>query len=303
MDQPDVRTPSLLLKFLQRYLVLLLVTVSVAGFTATILLGLNPELAVVGASVLSLGLVWRLERLIPFRPDWNRNQGDLGVDLFSAAVLIALVDPLLKLLFPLAVVWVYALAGWQPLGSKLSLWLEIVLVLGLIELGKYGSHRLHHSQLRLWWLHAMHHSSQRLYVLNGLRFHPLNYCLNMTLALLPVMLLGASPEALLGYLAITQPVVLIQHANVDLRHGWLNWIFSTPEVHRWHHATEPDQANRNFGNALMLWDHVFGTFKPAAGFTTDKPVGLFADSRASYPASESYWTQLLSMFSPRCCAR
>lgn len=246
--------------------------------------------------------MWVLEKKLPYRRDWQVNQGDLATDITSAGVIVGLAEPAVKALAPLALAALYANTSFAPSAAEaLPLWLEIPLVLLLVEFGKYWAHRLHHHWAPLWWLHAMHHSSQRLYVLNGLRFHPLNYLLNFSIAVFPVMALGFSPAALLGYLAITQPIVLLQHANIQVQHGWLNWIFSTPEAHRWHHSTKPEEANRNFGNALLIWDHAFGTFKSPEGFKDAKAVGLFDSSKAQYPGAGSYVAQLLSMLRPPCC--
>lgn len=288
-------------ELLSRYLVLLLVGVSLGLFSLAVVTGVDPELAVLAGAVLALGSAQWMQRRRPFRADWSRSRGDLPVDLASALVLVAAVDPLLKLLAPLAVVGLYATLDLPVRVSDLPLWLEIGGVLLAAEFGKYWAHRLHHQWAPLWWLHAMHHSSERLYLLNGLRFHPLNYLFNFALSVLPLMLLGVSAEALLGYLAVTQPVVLVQHANIDLRHGWLNRVFSTPEVHRWHHARSPATANSNFGNALLLWDHLFGTYRPAEGFGVGQDVGLFADSEARYPGRQGYLVQLRSMFAAPCC--
>ncbi|MBK9493530.1 MAG: Fatty acid hydroxylase superfamily protein [Alphaproteobacteria bacterium ADurb.BinA280] len=287
--------------WIQRYLVLILVFVSLAMYLLALRLGLQTELAVTAVSVFTLASAWWLERRQPYRKEWRQDRGDLQTDVASAVVIVGVVDPLLKVLAPLAVVALYSSLNVQPVLAGVALWLQIVVVLLLVELGKYWSHRLHHQLEPLWWLHAMHHSSERLYFLNGLRFHPINYVLNFTVAVLPVMLLGVSPEAIVGYLAISQPVVLLQHANIGLQHGWLNWVFSTPEAHRWHHATEPAEANSNFGNALLVWDHVFGTFKAAEGFIETKEIGLFASSKAIYPRRGGYLTQLVSMFKPPCC--
>jgi sterol desaturase/sphingolipid hydroxylase (fatty acid hydroxylase superfamily) len=286
---------------IQRYLVLMLVTGSLLLFALAWHLGISFEISVLAASVTTLVLVWWLERKIPYRKQWNKNHGDLATDIASAGVLIAIIDPLIKAIAPLALVALYVAFSTKPFVIESPLWLQVALVLLLVEFGKYWAHRLHHTLAPLWWLHAMHHSSERLYAINGLRFHPLNYVANFALAVLPVMLMGFSPEAILGYLAITQPVVLLQHANIDLRHGVLNKIFSTPEVHRWHHSTTPDEANRNFGNALLIWDHVFGTFKSEAGFDESKAIGLFSSSKAHYPSTSSYLAQLFSMFRPPCC--
>lgn len=286
---------------IQRYLVLMLVTASLMLFTSAWQMGISLEIAVLVASVSTLALVWWLERKLPYRKQWNKNHGDLVTDIASAGVLVAVIDPLIKAIAPSALVALYAAFFTTPLAVEWPLWLQVAAVLLLVEFGKYWAHRLHHAVAPLWWLHAMHHSSERLYFLNGMRFHPLNYMANFALSVWPVMLAGFSPEAILGYLAITQPVVLLQHANIDLRHGALNKLFSTPEVHRWHHSTTPDEANRNYGNALLIWDHVFGTFKSAAGFDATKTIGLFSLSKAQYPATSSYLGQLLSMFRPPCC--
>lgn len=286
---------------IQRYLALMLVCFSLLLYGLAWRIGVQLELAVLASSVVTLVLAWVLERWLPYREKWRINHGDLTTDIVSAGVIAGLTDPLLKTAAPLAVVALYAGLNVTPVLVEWALWLQIVLVLFLIELGKYWAHRFHHQSAPLWWLHAMHHSSERMYFLNGLRFHPLNYALNFVLAVFPVMLLGVSPEALLGYLAISQPVVLLQHANIDLRHGWLNWVFSTPEMHRWHHSTKEHETNRNFGNALLIWDHVFGTFKKAEGFDNTNVVGLVASSKASYSGSSGYFTQLASMLKPPCC--
>jgi ornithine lipid hydroxylase len=259
------------------------------------------ELAILGSSVLTLMIAGVLERTLPYRNQWNANHGDLKTDMASAGVIAGLIDPLLKVLAPLGVVAVYASSGVTPILAGWPLCLQVILVLLVVEFGKYWSHRLHHGSTSLWWLHAMHHSSRRMYFLNGLRFHPLNYAINFALAIFPVMLLGVSQEAILGYLAITQPVVLLQHANIDLQHGVLNRVFSTPEAHRWHHSTAAHEADNNFGNAFLLWDHVFGTFKRAEGFDGNKEVGLFASSSSNYPEAKGYLAQLASMLKPPCC--
>ena len=287
--------------YIQRYLVLMLVSFSLLMYSVAMKLNIQTELAVLAASILTLVLAWVLERWQPYRKDWLKNRGDVKADMTSAGVMIGLIDPLLKASAPLVVVWLYATFTVTPILAELTLWFQIFIVLLLVELGKYWSHRLHHQLTSLWWLHALHHSSERLYFLNGLRFHPLNYILSFLIAVMPVMVLGVSPDAIIGYLAITQPIVLLQHANIDLRHGWLNWVFSTPEAHRWHHSVKSDEANRNYGNALLIWDHVFGTFKPVNGFDETKRVGLFASSKTIYPGQSGYFTQLISMFKPPCC--
>jgi sterol desaturase/sphingolipid hydroxylase (fatty acid hydroxylase superfamily) len=46
---------------------------------------------------------------------------------------------------------------------------------------------------------------------------------------------------------------------VDVRLGPLNWIFSGPDLHRWHHSSVIEESNKNYGATLIFWDILFGT--------------------------------------------
>lgn len=277
---------------------------SVAAFWFTHRNGGNAELAVTVASIVTLALAIGLERFAPFNPDWNRSQGDGWTDWLSFAALAALVQPAVQAASPWLVTGVYALWGtasaWQLFPTEWPFAAQVLLATLLAELGKYAAHRWHHTQRHLWWLHAMHHSSQRLVAVNNFRFHPLNYVINHSLSIVPLMLLGAPADVLLGYLALTQPVLMLQHVNLPLRHGFLDLVLSTNSQHRWHHSTVPSEGDRNFGSALLVWDWVFGSYyRPAKNRTSPHAIGLYGSSR--YPAQQSYAGQLRSMFQPNCC--
>lgn len=293
--------------FLSKHLLLLSLMLSVSIFSIAYSLAWDLEFAVLGSTSQTLIFAIILERVTPFYSEWNKSQGDIQTDLTSALVLIALVDPLLKFLAPFIVIVFYSTLNLsEDMGQfnpqQLPLVVQIILATLLIELGRYWSHRLHHTVMPLWRLHAMHHSSQRLYAINNLRFNPLNYGLNFFMGILPVMLFGFSAEALFGYLAISQPVLMLQHANINLRSGWLNYIFSTNELHRWHHSTLAHEANSNYGNAIVLWDQIFGTFRFERDSKNEpKRVGLFL-SNSNYPTRDGYFKQLVSSLKFNCCA-
>ena len=254
---------------------------------------------VLALSLLSLGLGALLERVAPFDADWRRARGDTRTDALSAALLLGLADPLLRLLLDrVARAWLGAPEGSGWLFDGLPFALQLLLVILWIELAKYLSHRAHHELPGLWRLHALHHGSERLYWLNNFRLHPLNHALNTALALLPLLLLGVPAELLLSAALLTQPLLMLQHLNVATRSGWLNGFISTNELHRWHHSADPREANANYGSALVVWDRLFGTYRGAAG--RPARIGLFGDG-GGWPVRASYWRQLLLPLSPACC--
>jgi ornithine lipid hydroxylase len=290
---------------LSRFLLPLSVAISLLGFMVATHYEASTEMAVLVSSILTLVTAIALERRLPFKKQWNTSHADVATDITSASILIGLTDPLLKYSAP---VFLVMLCAYIPASLQLDLVpnsmpfaIELIIATLLIELGRYWAHRLHHKNPYLWWLHAMHHSSERLYSLNNFRFHPLNYFINFCISILPAMLLGFDADVLLGYLAITQPVLMLQHANINLRSGWFNYIFSSNELHRWHHSSHYDEANHNFSNAFIIWDLVFGTFKYDALQNAPKHIGLFSAS-SKYPSKSSYFQQLFSMFKPGCCA-
>ena len=129
----------------------------------------------------------------------------------------------------------------------------------VVELPSYWAHRWMHEVPWLWRLHAVHHSAPRLYWLNTTRSHPLEMAFRGVIAMLPLAILGAGAE-LIALSGITNIVIgLFQHANVDIRLGPLNHVFSAAPVHRWHHSRELREANRNYGDNFIFWDTVFGT--------------------------------------------
>ncbi len=215
--------------------------------------------AVTGLSLGMIVLSLVAERLRPFRRSWNQNRGDLTGDIGSLVGIFGVLDGALKLLGPVLAIAVFGDLATSQVG--LSLPVEVIVVTLVIELGSWGTHWLHHTQPNLWKLHAMHHSTERL--------------------------------SILIYTAITTPVLVLQHSNIDFEFGWLNRLVNTNEVHRWHHSTEPGHRKVNLGRALTIWDQLFGTYvAPApAGAPTD--IGLMDYSKKRVPPAERTIAQLI----------
>jgi sterol desaturase/sphingolipid hydroxylase (fatty acid hydroxylase superfamily) len=75
-----------------------------------------------------------------------------------------------------------------------------------------------------------------------------------------------------------------------MRFGWLNLVFNTPGLHRWHHSLDLREGNKNYGENLVLWDLLFGTYFDDSRRTPPAKIGI----REAMPAT--YLGQVLAPF-------
>ncbi len=278
-------------------------TLALVSFPATMLGGLAVmfnaiamgwSLPVVSLAIggVTLGLGLLLERLMPLDAA-PREPGELKTDLWSMGVVLGLVEPALGIAAPIAVataVGFFGVEGIAVFPTQWPLWAQFVLVVLIAELGAYWAHRWSHEIEVLWRFHAVHHSPHRLDMLNNFRIHPINHILTHTLSILPLIILGAAVEVLMLHAVFHATGVVFQHVDARLEHGWLNGIFSTNAVHRWHHSSQAPEGDTNFGATLIIWDRLFRTYKPATG---QGPVALGLYNEEGYPVHD-FWQQLVA---------
>jgi len=241
---------------------------------------LSPDLAVLAQFTYLVGLIYALEQIRPYHPEWNVYDGQLKNDLiynitFPAAQLLATVVSLYLL---------RVLAGdqqeppWPAWPAHWPLLAQLLILVPLLDLVFYSVHRAFHSSPRLWRVHSIHHSSLQLHIVNNARLHPFEVAATFAPVVLLVHLIGVPLEVFGYFLAFQQAVGLMTHGNVRVRTGRLGLLLNTPEQHHWHHSRLPEEGNRNFGSVTMIWDHVFRSFlRPASRLAspdigTDTPV-------------------------------
>ena len=211
---------------------------------------------------LGAGLVTFFEWRSPHRAAWQPKRTTVMNDLAYMTLVQMLLPPGVAFLFVLALIGPLNAAGLTFSGlwpTAWPVWAQAALMLLTADFLRYWLHRASHRYAPLWRLHAVHHSPEQLYWLNVGRFHPLEKALQMTLDTLPFMLLGVGPDVIALYFVFYAVNGFFQHCNIELRFGWLNWIVSSAELHRWHHARNPGESDHNFGNNLIVWDWLFGT--------------------------------------------
>ena len=166
------------------------------------------------------------------------------------------------------------LAGEEQVGFMNQVawpwWVELMLAVILLDLVVYLQHVLMHAVPILWRLHMVHHTDVDFDVTTGVRFHPIEIALSMFIKIEAVMVLGASPGAVLAFEVLLNATSMFNHSNVriplelDRR---LRWFLVTPDMHRVHHSVIPRETNRNFGFNLPWWDRMLGTYlsQPSQG--------------------------------------
>jgi sterol desaturase/sphingolipid hydroxylase (fatty acid hydroxylase superfamily) len=234
--------------------------------------------------LIAAGLVTLLELRFPHRSAWQPPVSEIKTDLTFMTVVqlafpplmgfvftYALIGPARALNLPLSVIWPHA---WP-------IWIQALLMILTVDFLRYWLHRAAHENDTLWRLHSVHHSVEQLYWLNTARFHLIEKALQMTLDSLPFLLMAVDPTVLALYYVAYATNGFFQHANIELRYGILNYVVGSAEAHRWHHSRTPREANANYGNTVIVWDLLFGTWFLPAGRQVDE-LGL---SDRDYPKS------------------
>lgn len=143
------------------------------------------------------------------------------------------------------------------------IWLQIPMTLVVFTLFRYWMHRLQHRVPFLWELHSYHHRVTDIKASNTLVSHPIDFALRNVLPFFVVGVIGFHPLAVLIGVTATLVTGTLSHCGGDIKGGFLNYIFVTPEVHRWHHSANIPSGHRyavNYGVGFIVWDLVFGTF-------------------------------------------
>lgn len=140
------------------------------------------------------------------------------------------------------------------------------------------THRLMHAVPLLWRVHRIHHTDTELDVSSTVRFHPLEFPLGLVIGLPLVLGMGFEPWVLVAYELLDVVVNLLSHSNVSLPawlERWLRVVVVTPDLHRVHHSTRPEETDSNFSAVFPVWDLVFGTFRTeTAEPLAAMPLGL-----------------------------
>jgi sterol desaturase/sphingolipid hydroxylase (fatty acid hydroxylase superfamily) len=174
-------------------------------------------------------------------------------------------------------------------------WLQVLVILLSVSFFRYWVHRLQHSVPFLWELHSYHHRVTDIQASNTYVSHPIDFALRNVVIFLVLGVIGFNPFALLIAVPATNISGTFSHCGGDVKGGLLNYLFVTPEVHRWHHSALVPEGygySCNYGVEFSFWDIIFGTFYlPVKNGVAEQPA------RIGYPGGglpdESNYLKLL----------
>lgn len=147
------------------------------------------------------------------------------------------------------------------LSAIIPLWGMWLLTFVLIDFVFYIYHRMSHRMRFLWAIHMSHHSSEEMNFAVSFRqawFGPIS----KIPFFISLPLIGLDPTIIAVAGVMSTLWGIIGHTQIVGKLGPLEWVFNTPSHHRVHHGSNKQYIDKNYGNLLIIWDRMFGTFEP-----------------------------------------
>ena len=141
------------------------------------------------------------------------------------------------------------------------LWLTVLIAFLVKDFSGYCVHRLNHRVNIFWNRHIIHHSSEDFNLSCALRQSISNTIKFSAFFMIPAALLGVPASIFTIMSPIHLFMQLWYHTQMIDKLGPLEYIFVTPSHHRVHHAINDEYIDKNYGQILILWDKLFGTFQ------------------------------------------
>lgn len=195
--------------------------------------------------------------------------------------------------------------GLFVIKPNVVLWLLLFLLTDLIW---YWYHRLAHEINLLWLAHVVHHQSEDFNYTASTRITLFQAFVRTGFwCLLP--LIGFPAGMITSLLLIHGLYPFFIHTRLIGKLGVLEYILVTPSHHRVHHASDEKYLDKNYGDVLIIWDKLFGTFKkeeeePTYGLT--KPLKTYSflwqhfhfaiELWLSVKAQKRFWNKMKMVF-------
>lgn len=193
----------------------------------------------------------------------------------SIGIAERLADVLIAGLFYYVYDYLQKKVGLFTIKPSVGWWLLLFVLTDLIW---YWYHRLAHEINLLWFVHIVHHQSNEYNFSVSARITVLQAVVRTGFwSILP--LLGFPAGMITSLLLLHGLYPFFIHTQLIGKLGILEYILVTPSHHRVHHASNEKYLDKNYGDVLIIWDKIFGTFQkeeeqPRYGLT--KPLNTYS---------------------------
>ncbi|MEZ5031091.1 MAG: sterol desaturase family protein [Saprospiraceae bacterium] len=200
-----------------------------------------------------------IEALAAWRMGVSINRGADMISSLSSGITNVIKDVLGLTVVIISYAW---LVDQIAVVSIQATWAVYLVAFIVLDFAGYWMHRLEHEVNLFWNRHIIHHSSEEFNLSCALRQSVSNVTSFIALFMIPAALLGV-PAQVIGFIA---PIHLFAqfwyHTRLIGKMGVLEAVLVTPSHHRVHHAMNDRYLDRNYGQILIIWDKLFGTFQP-----------------------------------------
>ncbi len=217
--------------------------------------------AIMAVGLGTLAFVQLLELVFERHEGWRINGRELATDVFYVVFGYGVIGFLSEALVnsPLRELK----ADWgiaTPWLADSPFMVQVLVVMFIFEFGQYWMHRAMHNWTPLWLTHAPHHHITQLNAMKGFIGNPIELFL---ISLGVTALLDVDLNALFAAITASGAIATYAHANVRANPPiWYGFFFTTIRHHSLHHtALSYEDTRCNYGNSVIFWDRVFGTYK------------------------------------------
>jgi len=187
---------------------------------------------------------------------------------FANLVLVALNPLSVRLVFPILPLGIALLASerhWGVLNNlDIPFWLETTIGVLALDLTIYLQHVLHHAIPLLWRFHMVHHADLDFDLTTGVRFHPIEIAISMTIKIAAIVAIGPPVLSVLIFEVGLNALSMFNHSNIYIPENAdrvVRFLLVTPDMHRVHHSVIVRETNSNYGFCFSWWDRLLGTYK------------------------------------------
>lgn len=151
-------------------------------------------------------------------------------------------------------------------------WAAAIVTLLVLDFTVYVQHILFHAVPLLWRLHRVHHADLDLDATTGLRFHPIEIFLSLGLKAAVIVLLGATPWAVVAFEALLNASSVFNHSNVAIPTRRDRWLRRRPS---------DEVSSVTFSPLFLATTTTAARSSPASGVT--RSAGRSSRARRTHP--------------------